>query len=58
MFSCLMVIDPTSKVHPSHVLYEDVHCVPLLSSDVHHKHCVSLQQALENLGSQTHNNHQ
>lgn len=52
-----MVIDPAAKVHPTHVLNKDVHCVPLLSSDVQHKNCVSLQQALVNLGSQTHSTH-
>lgn len=49
-----MVVDPAAKVHPTHVLNKDVHCVPLLSSDVQHKHSVSLQQALENLDSQIH----
>lgn len=57
MFSCLMVIDPAAKVHSTHVLNKDVHCVPLLSSDVQHKHGVSLQQAPENLRSQRHNAH-
>lgn len=49
LFSCLVVIDLAAEVHPAHVLYEDVHSVPLPSSDVHHQHSVSLQQALENL---------
>lgn len=53
MLSCLMVIDPAAKVNPTHVLNKDVHCVPLLSSDVQHKHGVSFQQALVNLDSQT-----
>lgn len=52
-----MVVDPAAKVHPTHVLNKDVHCVPLLSSDVHYKHSVSLQQALENLALQTHSTH-
>lgn len=53
-----MVVDPTAKVHPTHVLNKDVQCVPLLSSDVHNKRSVSLQQALVNLASQTHSPHQ
>lgn len=53
LFSCLVVIDLAAEVHPPHVLYEDVQSVPLLSSDVRHKHSVSLQQALENLCTQT-----
>lgn len=54
MFSCLIVIDLAAKVHPAHVLNEDVQSVPLLSSDVHHQHSVSLQQTLENLFTRTH----
>lgn len=45
-----MVVDPAAEVHPTHVLNKDVHRVPLPSSDVHHEHRVSLQQALVNLG--------
>lgn len=53
-FSCLVVVDLAAKVHPAHVLNEDVHRVPLVSSDVYHQHSVSLQHTLENLPTQTH----
>lgn len=49
MLPCLVVIDFAAKVHSAHVFYQDVQSVPLLSRDVHHKPCVSLEQALKNL---------
>ena len=51
LFSCLVVINLAAKVHPAHVLHEDVHSVPLPSADVRHKRSVSLQQALKNLST-------
>lgn len=49
-----MVVDLTAKVHPAHVLHQDVHRVPLPSSDVYDQCGVSLQQALVHLHIQTH----
>lgn len=48
-FSCLVIIDLAAKVNPAHVLNEDVYSISLLSTDVHHQHCVSLQQTLKSL---------
>lgn len=50
----LVVIDLTAKIHPPHVLHQDVHSVSLLSGDVYYQCVVSLQQALEHLHIQTH----
>lgn len=49
LLSYLVVIDVAAKVHPPHILHEDIHSVPLLSSDVQCKHSVSFQQAFEHL---------
>lgn len=50
----LVVIDLTAKIHPPHVLHQDVHSVSLLSGDVYYQCVVSLQQALEHLHIQAH----
>jgi len=46
---CLAVIYFAAKVHPAHVLHQEVHGVSLRTGDVHHQGRVPLQQALEHL---------
>lgn len=50
----LVIINLTAKVHPPHVLHQDVHSVSAPSGGVYYQCVVSLQQALEHLHVQTH----